>query len=56
MVKLSLLVGAFMASTAAAFAPAAQQSMSSALQATANRAAPGAAITSKVDSTGNNIA
>jgi hypothetical protein len=57
MVKLSLLVGAFMASTAAAFAPAPQQSGSNlALHATANRAVPSARITSKVDDTGNNIA
>ena len=46
-----------MASTAAAFAPAPQQSASNlALHATANRAAPGAIVTSKVDATGNNIA
>jgi len=56
MVKLSLLVGAFMASTAAAFAPATQQPTNFALHATANRAAPAALVTSKVDSTGNNIA
>lgn len=57
MVKLSLLVGAFMASTAAAFAPAPQQSVSNlALHATANRSTPGAIVTSKVDSTGNNLA
>lgn len=56
MVKLSLLIGAVMASTAAAFAPAQQSVSNTALHATANRAAPGAGITSKVDSTGNNIA
>ncbi|KAL7540565.1 hypothetical protein ACHAWF_006718, partial [Thalassiosira exigua] len=45
------------ASTAAAFAPAPQQSVSNlALHATAKRAAPSARITSKVDSTGNNVA
>ena len=45
-----------MASTAAAFAPAPQQSTNSALHATANRATPSALTTSKVDSTGNNLA
>lgn len=50
-------ITALMASTAAAFAPATPQSGSNfALHATANRAAPKALITSKVDSTGNNIA
>jgi hypothetical protein len=47
---------AFMASTAAAFAPAPQQSTNFALHATANRAAPAALTTSKTDSTGNNLA
>jgi len=57
MVKLSLLVGALAASTAAAFAPVAPQSVSNvALHATANRASPGAYTNSKVDSTGNNVA
>lgn len=57
MVKLSLLVGAFIATTATAFAPPPQQSVSNlALHATANRATPAARVTSKVDSTGNNIA
>lgn len=57
MVKLSLLTGAFMVSTAAAFAPAPQQSVSNvALHATAGRASKTGAITSAVDSTGNNIA
>lgn len=57
MVKLSLLVGAFMASTAAAFAPSAQRSISNvALHATANRASPESRAISTVDSTGNNIA
>lgn len=57
MVKLSLLVGAFVASTAAAFAPAPQQSVSNlALHATAGRSTPSALVTSKVDATGNNIA
>lgn len=57
MVKLSLLVGAFMASTAAAFAPVPQQSASNlALHATAGRSTPSALITSKTDSTGNNLA
>mmetsp|Transcript_20561 Transcript_20561/g.37105 ORF Transcript_20561/g.37105 Transcript_20561/m.37105 type:complete len:207 (-) Transcript_20561:301-921(-) len=57
MVKLSLLVGAFMASTTAAFAPAPQQSVSNLpLHATKDRFSAGAVITSKVDSTGNNIA
>ena len=52
-----LLFAAFMASAAAAFTPAHQQSGSNfALHATANRAAPKALITSKVDSTGNNLA
>ncbi|KAK1735354.1 hypothetical protein QTG54_013968 [Skeletonema marinoi] len=45
-----------MASTAAAFAPAPQQSTNFALHATAKRAAPSALTTSKVDSTGNNLA
>lgn len=45
-----------MASTAAAFAPVSQQSISTALHATANRSTPSAAISSKVDSTGNNLA
>ena len=45
-----------MASTAAAFAPAPQQSTNFALHATANRATPSSLITSKVDSTGNNLA
>lgn len=45
-----------MATTAAAFAPAQQSVSNSALHATANRAAPAARITSKVDSTGNNVA
>ncbi|KAL3809246.1 hypothetical protein ACHAXA_007070 [Cyclostephanos tholiformis] len=46
-----------MVSTAVAFIPAPQQSVSNvALHATANRAAPKALVTSKVDSTGNNIA
>lgn len=46
-----------MASTAAAFAPVAQQSVSNtALHATATRADKSALVTSKVDSTGNNIA
>ena len=57
MVKVSLLVGAFLASTAAAFAPAPQQAVSNlALHATANRAAPGARTLSSTDSTGNNLA
>lgn len=57
MVKLSLLVGAFVASTAAAFAPPAQRSVSNvALHATANRSSPEAVALSTVDSTGNNIA
>eukprot|EP01083_Nonionella_stella_P103072 294122_1 len=57
MVKLSLLTGAFMVSTAAAFAPAPQQSVSNvALHATAGRASKTGAATSAVDSTGNNIA
>lgn len=57
MVKLSLLAGAFMASTAAAFAPTTQRSAPNfALHATANRASPAALLTSKVDETGNNIA
>jgi len=56
MVKLSLFIGAVMASSAAAFAPAPQQSTNFALHATANRAAPSALTTSKVDSTGNNLA
>ena len=48
---------AFMTSTAAAFAPAPQQSVSSiSLYATANRAVPSALTTSKTDSTGNNLA
>ena len=47
---------AAMATSAAAFAPAPQQMASSALQATANRAAPSALVTSKTDSVGNNIA
>lgn len=47
---------AVMASTAAAFAPAPQQSTNFALHATAKRAAPSALTTSKVDSTGNNLA
>jgi hypothetical protein len=45
-----------MVSTAAAFAPAPQQSVSSALQATANRASPSALVTSKTDEVGNNLA
>jgi len=57
MVKLSLLVGAFVATTAAAFAPAPQQSVYNvALHATAGRSTPSALVTSKVDDTGNNIA
>ncbi|KAL7540249.1 hypothetical protein ACHAXR_009971, partial [Thalassiosira sp. AJA248-18] len=45
------------ATTATAFAPPPQQSVSNlALHATANRATPAARVTSKVDSTGNNIA
>mmetsp|Transcript_8059 Transcript_8059/g.14121 ORF Transcript_8059/g.14121 Transcript_8059/m.14121 type:complete len:206 (+) Transcript_8059:41-658(+) len=56
MVKLSVLVGAFMASTAAAFAPAPQQASNFALHATASRASPSAAVTSKVDDVGNNLA
>jgi len=57
MVKLSLLVGACMASTAAAFAPASQQPISNvALHATANRANAVAYTNSKVDDTGNNVA
>lgn len=57
MVKLSLLVGAFLASSAVAFAPAAHQSVSnSALHATAGRASPSTVAGSKVDSTGNNLA
>jgi len=56
MVKLSLLVGAFLASTAAAFAPTLQQSgRNSALHATAERAAPGFGDVTKTDTTGNNI-
>ena len=48
---------AVMASTAAAFAPAPQQSVSNvALHATANRASPSALTTSKTDSVGNNLA
>lgn len=48
---------AFVASTAAAFAPSAQRSVSNAaLHATANRASPEAVARSTVDSTGNNIA
>jgi hypothetical protein len=55
---LSIYPAALMASTAAAFAPAPTQQSGSnfALHATANRAAPKALVTSKVDSTGNNIA
>mmetsp|Transcript_15545 Transcript_15545/g.33676 ORF Transcript_15545/g.33676 Transcript_15545/m.33676 type:complete len:206 (-) Transcript_15545:149-766(-) len=56
MVKLSLLVGAFMASTAAAFAPALQSVSNTALHATAKRSSPGSILTSATDSTGNNIA
>ena len=47
---------ATIATSAAAFAPATQQINSSALQATANRASPSALITSKTDTTGNNLA
>lgn len=57
MTKLSLLVGAVMATSAVAFAPFQQQAGSHIpLHATANRATPSALVTSKVDSTGNNIA
>ena len=57
MIYPSFFFAAIMASTAAAFVPAPQQSVSNlALHATANRAAPKALVTSKVDSTGNNIA
>jgi len=57
MVKLSLLVGAFLATTAAAFAPALQQSNTNfALHATSSRAAPGFGDLSKTDPTGNNLA
>lgn len=57
MVKLSLLVGAFLATTAAAFAPALQQSNTNfALHATSSRAAPGFSDLSKTDPTGNNLA
>merc|ERR1712157_580274 len=56
MTKLSLVAGAVMGS-AAAFAPCQQQAGSHIpLHATANRATPSALVTSKVDSTGNNIA
>jgi len=56
MVKLSLLVGAFLASTAAAFAPAPQQAVSNvALHATAKRAKPALGKLSGTDSYGNNI-
>lgn len=57
MVKLSLLVGAFLASTAAAFAPAPSSPSSHvALHATANRASAQSYAQSAVDTTGNNIA
>ena len=48
---------AFMASTAAAFAPPPQQSVSNlALHATASRASKTGPVTSKTDATGNNVA
>jgi len=56
MVKISLFVGAAVVTTVAAFSPAPQQVASSALQATANRAAPSALVTSKTDEVGNNLA
>jgi len=57
MVKLSILVGAFLASTAAAFAPALQQTSTNfALHATSSRAAPGIGENTKTDTTGNNLA
>eukprot|EP00569_Conticribra_weissflogii_P009763 CAMPEP_0171366096 /NCGR_PEP_ID=MMETSP0879-20121228/5141_1 /TAXON_ID=67004 /ORGANISM="Thalassiosira weissflogii, Strain CCMP1336" /LENGTH=217 /DNA_ID=CAMNT_0011873815 /DNA_START=85 /DNA_END=738 /DNA_ORIENTATION=+ len=53
----SCLSPAVVASTAAAFAPVPQQTISNvALHATANRAFPAALSTSKTDSVGNNIA
>jgi len=50
------MILALMASTAVAFAPAAPSVSNTALHATAKRSTPGALITSKVDSTGNNVA
>ena len=50
------ILAAVMVSTAAAFAPTQQSETHSALHATASRASKTGVVTSKVDSTGNNIA